>query len=115
VIARAMGWFFASHDVLLTPTLGRPVAPLRRYDPHEPIELGQIFDAWSPWESFLPVFNATGQPAITLPLHQDDSGLPIGMQLVAGFGHESLWLRLAARLEEALPWRDRTPPIHVSR
>ena len=115
VLARTMGWFFASHDVLLTPTLGRPVAPLRKYDPTEPIELNQMFDVWSPWESFLPVFNATGQPAITLPLHHDEAGLPIGMQLVGGFGQESLLLRLAAQLEDALPWRDRTPPIHVSR
>ena len=114
-IARIMGWFFASHDVLLTPTLGRPVAPVRKYDPSESVELNQLFEVWSPWESFLPVFNATGQPAISLPLHQDDAGLPLGMQLVGGFGQESLLLRLAAQLEEALPWRDRTPPIHVSR
>jgi amidase len=115
VLARTMGWFFASYDVLLTPTLGRPVAPLRMYDPHESIELGRMFEVWSAWESFLPIFNATGQPAISLPLHEDDRGLPLGMQLVAGFGQESLLLRLAAQLEDAVPWRDRVPPIHVSR
>jgi amidase len=61
------------------------------------------------------VFNATGQPAISLPLHMSESGLPIGMQLVGGFGQESLLLRLSAQLEEALPWAGRIPPIHVSR
>jgi amidase len=113
-LARVMGWFFSSFDVLLTPTLGRAVAPLRMYDPTEPIELSQMFDVWSAWESFLPVFNATGQPAISLPLHMSEAGLPIGMQLVAGFGEESLLLRLAGQLEEAVPWAGRVPPIHAS-
>jgi amidase len=115
VLARTMGWFFSSHDVLLTPTLGRPLASLGMYDPSASVELTSVFDVWSAWESFLPIFNATGQPAISLPLHHSDSGLPIGMQLVAGFGHEALLLRLAAALEQALPWRDRIPPIHVTR
>ena len=114
-IARIMGWFFSTYDVLLTPTLGRHVARLRMYDPSEPVELNSIFEVWSAWESFLPIFNATGQPAISLPLHTSDAGLPIGMQLVGGFGHESMLLRLAAQLEEAAPWSDRIPPIHVSR
>ncbi len=114
-LARIMGWFFASYDILLTPTLGRLPAPLKMYDPTEPIELRQMFETWSPWESFLPVFNATGQPAISLPLHMSESGLPIGMQLVGGFGTESLLLRLSSQLEEALPWSGRIPPIHVSR
>jgi len=113
-LARIMGWFFSSYDILLTPTLGRLPAPLKMYDPTEPVELRQMFETWSPWESFLPVFNATGQPAISLPLHMSESGLPIGMQLVGGFGTESLLLRLSSQLEEALPWSGRIPPIHVS-
>jgi amidase len=112
--SRTMGWFFSSHDVLLTPTLGRQVAQLGRYDPKSPIELSQTFQMWSAWESFLPVFNATGQPAISLPLHQGESGLPIAMQLVGGFGQESLLVRLASQLEQALPWQTRIPPIHAS-
>ncbi|MGA2208219.1 MAG: amidase family protein [Acidimicrobiales bacterium] len=114
LLARVMGAFFGEHDVLLTPTLGRLPAPLGLYDPTARMELHEVFATWSPWESFLPVFNAAGLPAITLPLHESRGGLPIGMQLVGPFGSESLLLRLAAQLEEALPWAGRRPPIHVA-
>jgi amidase len=56
-------------------------------------------------------FNITGQPAISLPLHWNDAGLPIGVQLVAAFGREDLLLRVAAQLEVAVPWADRHPPV----
>jgi amidase len=114
-LARTFGRFFASYDVLLTPTLGRLPAELGAYDGLRPMELREVFDTWSPWESFLPVFNATGLPAITLPLHMSESGLPMGMQLVAGIGGEAQLLRLAAQLEAAMPWIDRVPPIHAAR
>jgi amidase len=113
-IARRMGWFFQSHDVMLTPTLGRTPAPLGLYDATAPMDLKDVFATWSPYESFLPVFNATGQPAISLPLQHSSAGLPIGMQFVARNGGEALLIRLAAQLEEALPWHHRRPPIHVA-
>ena len=59
-------------------------------------------------------FNVTGQPAISLPLHWSEAGLPIGVQLVAAFGREDVLLRIAAQLEEARPWRDRRPPVHAT-
>jgi amidase len=114
LLARLMGSFFDRYDVLLTPTLGRLPAPLGEYDPTARMELRELFAAWSPLESFLPVFNATGQPAISLPLHTSGDGLPIGMQFVGRFGAESLLLRLAAQLEQAAPWSGRRPPIHVA-
>jgi amidase len=113
-LAREMGRFFRSWDVLLTPTLGRLPAELGVYDPTEMIELRDVFAKWSPLESFLPVFNATGLPAITLPLQMSARGLPIGMQLVGAFGCEALLLRLAAQLEAAAPWAGRRPPIHAA-
>ena len=57
--------------------------------------------------------NATGFPAISLPLCQSADGLPIGMQFMAGFGKEALLMRVAAAFEEALPWIGRRPPVHV--
>lgn len=106
--------FFSRYDVLLTPTLGAVLPPVGHYDPRARIEPRDMFAMWSRWESFLPVFNTTGQPAISLPLHQTEDGLPIGMQLVAGAGQEALLLSLAAQLEQALPWRDRRPPAYAS-
>ena len=115
VVARAMGRFFGEYDVLLTPTLGALPAKLGEYDPYADTPPQETFANWSHLESFLPVFNATGQPAISLPLAMSASGLPIGVQLVGRFGAEDLLLRLSAALEEARPWAGRIPPIHASR
>ena len=113
-VARQMGSFFEDYDVLLTPTLGAPPARLGTYEPDAELEPRELFDSWSQLESFLPVFNATGQPAVSLPLHQGGTGLPIGMQLVGRFGDEATLLRLSAQLEQALPWAGRVPPLHVA-
>jgi amidase len=58
--------------------------------------------------------NQTGQPAISLPLHHDDAGLPIGVHLAAAPGREDLLLQVARQLETAAPWADRRPPVHAS-
>jgi len=57
--------------------------------------------------------NISGQPAISLPLHVSADGLPVGIQLVAGFGREDLLIRVAAQLEAAAPWADRRPAVHA--
>ena len=113
-VARQLGSFFEEYDVLLTPTLGAPPARLGTYEPEAELDPRELFDSWSQLESFLPVFNATGQPAVSLPLHQGGTGLPIGMQLVGRFGDEATLLRLSAQLEQALPWAGRVPPLHVA-
>jgi amidase len=60
---------------------------------------------------FTQPFNTTGQPAISLPLHQTESGLPIGVQLVAAMAGEDVLLRVAAQLEQAAPWIERRPAV----
>ena len=58
---------------------------------------------------YTPLFNVTGQPAISLPLHWNEAGLPIGMQFVSRWGDEATLFRLAAQLEKARPWFERAP------
>ena len=62
---------------------------------------------------FTPLTNITGQPAISLPLSWNADNLPIGSHLIAEYGREDLLLRVASQLEQAKPWADRIPPVHV--
>ncbi len=96
-------------DLLLTPTMARPPAPLGeiRGDDAE----GALIAA-TPYAAFTVPFNVTGQPAMSVPLHWAD-GLPIGVQLVGASEREDLLFRVAAQLESARPWIDRRPPVHA--
>ena len=60
---------------------------------------------------FTPQFNITGQPAISLPLHWNAAGLPIGIQLVGSLGREDLLIQVASQLEQAKPWKDEWPEV----
>jgi amidase len=110
-IARMLeGWFAAGHDLLLTPTLGEVPPPLGSFDFDE----GDPLEAFHRAETmgvFTAIFNATGNPAISLPLHWTAEGVPVGVQLAAPFGREDLLIAVGAQLERARPWAERRPPV----
>jgi amidase len=99
----------AAYDVVLTPTLAQPPAPLGWFpsagDPRAE------FDRMIAWTPFTAVYNTTGQPAVSLPLHVSPEGLPIGVMLVGRPADEATLVRVAAQLEQAAPWRDRVPAL----
>ena len=109
------GWWAEGWDLLLTPTLAAPPLAIGGLDGDQ----GDGVDPDNPmapsiragrFVAFTPQFNASGQPAISLPLHWNDAGLPIGVQLVAAYGREDLLIRIASQLEAAAPWAGRHPP-----
>jgi amidase len=118
-VAQAEGWAFRralqqwwadGWDLLLTPTVSEPPLPLTEFEnnpehPTAPMRRGGQFAA------FTPPFNMSGQPAISLPLHRNADGLPIGIQLAAGYGREDVLIRVAAQLESAHPWSSFHPAI----
>ena len=94
--------FYRDHDVLLTPTLATETPQVGHLTPTEDYET--IMDRLREWVAFTPLQNATGDPAISLPLTTTAAGLPHGMMLGAGIGREGTLLELAYELEEASPW-----------
>ncbi len=129
--ARQVGQFFENYDVLLTPTLAMPPVMTGALQPKGTevlamkilgrLNAGALINALAGIDAladkifeFVPytsVFNATGQPAMSVPLYWNDEGLPIGMHFVGRYGDEATLFRLAGQLEQAKPWFDRIPPI----
>jgi amidase len=107
---RAAEWWAGGFDLLLTPTMGEPPTNLGEFVPDPDNPLSPLMRSVAP-AGFTAYWNATGQPAMSVPLHWTDEGLPIGIQLVAAYGREDLLIRAAAQLEEARPWADRVPPL----
>jgi amidase len=107
---RRIGHFFAGYDILLTPTMMAPPPKLGVMSTDTDDLDGYIRRTFG-FAPFTTSFNATGQPAISLPLHWSGDGLPIGVQLVARFGADDRLLALAAQLERAAPWFNRTAAL----
>ncbi len=107
-LGRSLVASLAPFDIVITPTLARP-----------PVRIGEIHgrgpDPWGHYQRsaeftpFTAICNVTGLPAISLPLYET-GGLPIGVQLIGPPAREEVILRLAAQLEQALPWVERRPP-----
>jgi amidase len=99
----------APFDLLLSPTMAIVPPLLGTLSGDRPLE--ETAPGWTAMAGFALPFDISGQPAVSLPLHRTDAGLPVGVQLVGAYGREDLVLRVAAQLERARPWADRWPPI----
>lgn len=106
---RKMAALFDDFDILLTPTLAEPPAQIGRFKPTNSDFMDYrngpngVF-AYSPYTA---AFNASGQPAISLPLHWTADHLPVGVHFAGAYGNDEILISLAAQCEEAMPWRDR--------
>ena len=90
------------HDILLTPTLADETVRIGHLDPTADYQ--QVIDRLVEWVAFTPLQNATGEPAVSLPMAQSANGLPVGMMFAAPLGHERRLLELSYELEAAAPW-----------
>jgi amidase len=129
LVGRKVGEFFQRYPVHVTPVLAGPPFPHGKLQP-PPSEMtamtvlgalraskvmkamgaleraaGTVFD----WMAYTPIANATGQPAMSVPLSWNDAGLPIGVHFTARYADEATLFRLAAELEIAAPWREKRP------
>ncbi len=108
---REMAAFFEDHDILLTPTMAEPPAAIGRFG-HDRTDYANYRtgpDGVFAYSPFTAAFNASGQPAASVPLFWSEAGLPIGVHLAARFGEDELLMALCADLERARPWFNRRP------
>lgn len=112
-LGRCMAGVFERFDVLLTPTLAKPPLLIGALDMQDGQSLADLIDLFHSFSPFTALFNASGQPAMSVPLFWSEAGLPIGSHFAAPFGAESLLFSLAGQLEAAQPWAGRVPPINA--
>jgi amidase len=106
-------WHESGFDLQLTPTMAAPPVPLGTHDQSGPDPM-EAYRKALVQGVFTASYNATGQPAISLPLYWSGEGLPVGVQLSAPAGREDLLIAVAAQLERAQPWADRRPPVFAA-
>jgi amidase len=111
--ARRLVSFLQPYDALLTPALAERPLALGTLDPDAPDPMA-TFRRSGLFTPFTPVFNATGQPGISLPLYEGEDGLPLGVQIIGRPAGEAQLLALAAQLEGACPWAARRPALEMS-
>ncbi len=110
-LARRVVAFWDDVDVVVTPTLALPPVPIGWTFQETDGDPYLAFMRQILFTPFTPLVNVTGQPAMSLPLHWSDDGLPIGVQLIGRPFAEATLVRLGAQLEQARPWADRRPPV----
>lgn len=105
--SHALAAFFERYDCFISPVLGEPPLPSGEVATLSTFE--QLRDRGFSVVAYTPLCNTSGNPAMSVPLHWNAQGLPIGVHVVAPYGDEATLFRLAAQLEQARPWKDRWP------
>lgn len=115
-VSRKLGRFFTGCDVWLTPVLAAPPLPLGVLNADEEgVDAVQWIRKLMDVAPFCAMFNASGQPAMSMPLHWSARGLPIGVQFAGRFAEENTLLALAGQIERARPWSGQAPPLSATR
>ncbi len=109
-VGLAMARFHQNFDVILSPTLAKPPVPLGVLS-LSPQSMPAFTKEITEFGPFTALYNVTGQPSMSVPLHWSPDGLPIGVMFSGRFGDEATLFRLAAQLEKANPWAGRRPKI----
>jgi amidase len=112
---RQLAGFFETYDILLSATLAEPPAKVGRFGHHRTdyLEYRMGQDGVFAYSPYCAAFNASGQPAASVPLYWNGDNLPIGVHLAARFGADEDLMSLCADLEHAAPWFHKRPPISV--
>ena len=117
VARRKLGAFYTKYDIWLSPTTARVAEPWGRYHLSKPgVDWSSLIEElFKPPCQYTIPHNIMGTPAMSLPLAMHSTGVPIGVQIAAKPAADHLVLQLAAQLEQAMPWKARVPPLHVSK
>jgi amidase len=110
-LSRRIIGFWDNYDVFVTPTLAQLPLEIGALQPGPGEPAAIMMEKSAEFTPFTPIFNVTGQPAISLPTHMSADGLPVGVQLVGPPIGEELLLSVSAQLEAAAPWKDRRPEL----
>ena len=111
---RMMGQFFTRYDALVTPTCVVPPPKLGLYHMNVDLPPLDFIAREEKLGQFMSIYNVTGQPAISLPLAMHGNGLPIGVQIAARPAEDHVLIGLGAELEQAMPWKERRPEVHLA-
>jgi len=115
-LGRRLARFLTDYDLILSPTLTREPPRLGELDNQgQERPLAEAIAAFHSYSPFTALFNASGQPAMSVPLWWSAADLPLGSHFAARFGEEGTLLALAAQLERAQPWAGRRPPTNATR
>ena len=110
--ARVLDLFLGKYDLILSPVTATPAPLLGAMSLDQPYE--DFVKVAMTGPPFTAMFNMSGHPAMSVPLHWNAAGMPIGVQFAAPFGDEATLLALATQLEQAAPWKDKRPVLQGS-